>query len=110
MAVTASSLQTSPGLDAKEASCLSIAADPRHVQKVNIAIAEHTELLALLMFRQPLSGTDIRDFLGISKGTFLRSIKRLIRVGLLTRVRFEHDSLYVIKGQHTKAIQRALNT
>ena len=110
MAVTESYLPRGSRLDSSEVQSLTVAADPRHIQKVNAAIAEHTELLALLMFRQPLSGNDIRDFLGISKGTFLRSIRRLIKVGVLTKVSFEQNTLYVIKGQHTKAIHSALNT
>ena len=105
-----SSVQDNPRFDAREAQNLAVAQDPVHIQKINIAITEHIELLALLVFRGPLSGKDIRDFIGISKATFHRSIKRLIKLGVLVQIKFEHNTLYVINGRHTKKIHSALNT
>ncbi|HAW77692.1 MAG TPA: hypothetical protein DCW74_18400 [Alteromonas australica] len=89
---------------------LHLALDDKKFQKIFTAITEHTELLALLSFRQPMSCKEIRRDLGFSKRTLHESLKRLTKVGVLIKINFEQHQLYVINGEHTSLIRSCLHS
>jgi len=98
------------GFDLRQVREIVVDTDYRQFQKIVTAITEHTELLALLCFRQPMSGKEIRAFLGTSKRTFHTSIKRLIKVGVVIKISFEHNTLYLVNGEHTQLIRSILDS
>ena len=87
-----------------------LALNDKKFQKVFTAITQHTELLALLSFRQPMSFKEIKRDLGFSKRTLHESLKRLIKVGVLIKINFEQHQLYVINGEHTSLIRSCLHS
>lgn len=97
------------GLDLRQVRKIPVDKDYRQFQKIITAVTQHTELLALLCFHQPMSGEEIRSTLGVSKGTFHTSIKRLIKVGVVIKISFEHNTLYLVNGEHTQLIQSLLH-
>jgi len=79
-------------------------------EKVTSAVTEHTELLALLIFRQPMSGRDIRKTLGISKRKMHTALKRLVKVGVVFQVKFESHTLYVVNSEHDSFIRSCIDS
>ena len=110
MAASKHAAQADIGFSVAQIQGIPLLADDRKLQKVFTAITEHTEMLALLSFRQPMSGKDMRSFLGISKKSLHTSVKRLCKVGVLIKVKFEHHQLYVINGEHTPLVRSCLNS
>ena len=96
------------GSDLRQVQNFLVSTDNREFQKVATAISEHTELLALLCFQQPLSSKEIRSHLGISKNKFQLAAKRLIKTGVLVQIKFEQHTLYVISSEHTALIESFL--
>ena len=104
MAASKNAAQADIGFSVAQIQGIPLLADDRKLQKVI------TEMLALLSFRQPMSGKDMRSFLGISKKSLHTSVKRLCKVGVLIKVKFEHHQLYVINGEHTPLVRSCLNS
>ena len=95
--------------DLQEVREIALHQEHRDFQEIVTAVTEYTELLQLLNFRQPMSGDEIRSLLGISKSTCQTSIKRLTKMGVVVKVSFEHNTLYLLNGDHSHLIQSLLH-
>jgi predicted transcriptional regulator len=79
-------------------------------KKISACVSHHSNLIYLLLCRQPLSLKEILDELGLSKQKLLRDLKQLRKYKLIVRVSFESHVLYVIDGNYNALIHSILSS
>jgi len=65
-------------------------------------------LIEVLQSEQPVSAVEIAQALGTSKGSILLWLKRLLRLDLIKKIKFEHHVLYCVNGQHQNLIDASV--
>ena len=78
--------------------------DYLQAQKRIAAVRSHRDVIEVLQSEQPLSATEIAQALGTSKGSTLLWLRRLLRLDLIKKIKFEHHVLYCTNGQHQTLI------
>lgn len=69
----------------------------------------YSDVIRLLVFRQPLSVVELIKELNVPKQRLLRELSRLIKYNIVIRIDFESHVLYCINGKFNSIIQSVLN-